>query len=59
MSLTSYRAAPPRVTSRGASAPDKNAAARESPTAAIFNIMNGFCSKRWLQSLATTYSSTA
>ena len=50
MSLTSYRAAPPRA---------KQKRRREvGLDGGIFNIVNGFGSRRQ-QSLATTYSSTA
>ena len=93
MSLTSYRAAPPRDVNAASGADagirrlgypppglsggpggrsalrslrlrdldpvNKNAAARDPPTAAKINIANGFSTIRWLQSLATTYSSIA
>ena len=54
MSLTSYRAAPPRVTSYA-----KQKRRRElGLDGGDFNIVNGFAFHRQ-QSLATTYSSTA
>ena len=83
MSLTSYRAAPPRdktetgITERFTrtgfrarrrydpqadliiGSEKQKAAARTMPAAAFCNVVNGFFSTRWLQSLATTYSSAA
>ena len=52
MSLTSYRAAPPRVTS------EKKCRRELDLDGGNFNIMNGSAFHRH-QSLATTYSSTA
>ena len=58
MSLTSYRAAPPRANIRGAFRAQTKTPLRDSLDSGIFNIANGFLTRRQ-QSLATTYSSNA
>jgi hypothetical protein len=58
MSLTSYRAAPPRANIRSALAPKQLSRCEIGLGSGFFNIMNGFDLRRQ-QSLATTYSSIA
>jgi hypothetical protein len=64
MSLTSYRAAPPRVTNWAPSKKyfdgKKQKRRREgSPDSGCFQHYEWVLKSRWLQSLATTYSSIA
>jgi hypothetical protein len=59
MSLTSYRAAPPRATIGKALASKEKRRREIVLDSGFFNIMNGLRPARRQQSLATTYSSIA